>query len=43
MVKTKEKYNPAKVGIDEREIMERKIVRLERALEKLNQKYKQAS
>ena len=43
MVKTKEKYNPAKVGIDEREIMERKIVRLERTLEKLNQKYKQAS
>lgn len=43
MVRTKEKYNPAKVGIDEREIMERKIVRLERALEKLNQKYKLAS
>lgn len=43
MVRTKEKYNPAKVGIDEREIMERKIVWLERALEKLNQKYKQAS
>jgi len=42
MVKTKEKYNPAKVGLDEREITQKKILRLERALEKLNQKYKKA-
>ena len=40
MVKTKEKYNPAKVGLDEMEITQKKILRLERALEKLNQKYK---
>ena len=43
MVKTKEKYNPAKVGLDEREITQKKILRLERALEKLNRKYKMAS
>ena len=42
MVKTKEKYNPAKVGLDEREVTQKKILRLERALEKLNQKYKKA-
>lgn len=40
IVKTKQKYDPSKVGIDEKEIMERKIIRLERALEKLNQKYR---
>ena len=43
MVKTKEKYNPQKVGLDEREITQRKIIRLERALERLNRKYKNVS
>ena len=38
IVKKKEKYDPSKVGIDEEEIMKRKIVRLENALAKLYRK-----
>jgi transposase len=43
IIKKKVEYDPQKVGVDEKKLIKIKMDRLEKALDKLNRKYSEAS